>query len=554
MLLLVASASALTPTITEFSNGLNSGANPSLIAAGPDGNLWFTDGNTGNPAIGRINPATGGIDEFTIGVSGQPAFIGAGPDGNLWFMDFSSALWRINPANQHVDSFSTGLNTGSEPWWITAGPDVNVWFADRGTTRAVGRIDPATGHIDEFSAGLPADSTPTGIVAGPDGNLWLADRGTTKAIARINPATGHIDEFTDGLSTANNPQGITAGSDGNLWFTDFSGPSIGRTTTTGQTTVFSAGLNAGSEPTWIATGSDGAVWFTDEGTTSAIGRITPAGQITEFSTGLNLGASPDGIALGADGNLWFTDGGTTAAIGRITTPPAAVTGAAQVLGSGAATVSGTVNPHAQLTTSQFQFGPTPGYGSATAQVGAGAGFSDAAASQTLGGLSPNTTYHYRLSATNPTDTAGGVDATFTTLPLPAVGPVRVAPKVWRRGSKPALITTRRPPVGTKVSFSLTRAAPVQLAFFSSRPGRRVKKKCVAPTRRNRKAKKCTRLVGVGTLPLAGHAGRNTVRFQGRISSTKRLRPGRYVVKVTASDPTTPAKAPARSASFTIAKG
>jgi hypothetical protein len=318
--------------------------------------------------------------------------------------------------------------------------------------------------------------------------------------------------------------------------------------------LFSAGLNAGSEPTWIATGSDGAVWFTDEGTTTAIGRITPAGQITEFSTGLNPGAGPGGITLGPDGNLWFTDGGTTAAIGRITTPPAAVSGAAQVLGSGAASVSGTVNGHAQPTTSQFELGPTPGYGSATTPISAGTGVANVAAAQTLSGLSPNTTYHYRLSATNPTGTTVGPDATFTTLPLPAVGPVKVSPKVWRRGSKPPLITRRRPHVGMKISFTLTRAAPVHLAFFSSRPGRRVKKKCVAPTRKNRKAKKCTRLVGAGTLTLAGHAGKDTVRFQGRISRTKRLKPGRYVVKVTASDPTTPATRPSRTASFTIAKG
>jgi hypothetical protein len=320
------------------------------------------------------------------------------------------------------------------------------------------------------------------------------------------------------------------------------------------TTLFSAGLNPNSEPTWIAAGSDGAVWFTDQGSTAAIGRILPSGQISEFSTGLNPGAGPSGIVPGPDGNLWFTDDGSTAAIGRITTPPVAVTGAAQVLASGAATVNGTVNDHAQPTTDRFEFGPTSSYGSAAPSVSAGAGFTDVTASQTLSGLSPDTTYHYRLEATNPTDTTVGADATFTTLPLPAVGPVTVAPTVWRRGSKPALISSKRPPVGTKISFSLTRAASVQVAFFSSRPGRRVKKKCAAPTRKNRHAKKCTRLLRVGTLSLTGHAGKNTIRFQGRISRTKRLKPGRYVVRVSASDPTASGKSPSRTAKFTIAKG
>jgi hypothetical protein len=73
------------------------------------------------------------------------------------------------------------------------------------------------------------------------------------------------------------------------------------------------------------------------------------------------------------------------------------------------------------------------------------------------------------------------------------------------------------------------------------------------TRKNRKGKRCTRLVGAGTLSFTGHAGKSIVRFQGRISRTRRAKPGRYVVKVTASDPTTPRR-PSRRASFTIAKG
>jgi streptogramin lyase len=47
--------------ITEFSVGLNPGSSPGFqdpesIAAGPDGNLWFTD-HGATPAIGRITPS-----------------------------------------------------------------------------------------------------------------------------------------------------------------------------------------------------------------------------------------------------------------------------------------------------------------------------------------------------------------------------------------------------------------------------------------------------------------------------------------------------------------
>src|SRR5438874_556995 len=58
---------------------------PAWIAAGPDGNLWFTE-YSGNK-IGRIT--TGGvITEFPIptGVS-VPTGIASGPDGAMWFSE-----------------------------------------------------------------------------------------------------------------------------------------------------------------------------------------------------------------------------------------------------------------------------------------------------------------------------------------------------------------------------------------------------------------------------------------------------------------------------------
>ena len=128
----------------------------------------------------------------------------------------------------------------------------------------------------------------------------------------------------------------------------------------------------------------------------------------------------------------------------------------------------------------------------------------------------------------------------------------VKPKTWRRGSKlPQITAAKQLPVGTKISFSLSRAAQVRLEFLSPKPGRNVKKKCVVPTHKNSSARKCTRLVLAGSLMFRAHRGKNTLRFQGRISKTKKLRPGSYRLTVTAIDPTTPKRSPSRTANFTI---
>jgi streptogramin lyase len=61
---LPASAGDPLGEIKEFTAGLRPNSEPNRIAAGPDGNLWFTE--RANPArIGRITTA-GTIDEFTV--------------------------------------------------------------------------------------------------------------------------------------------------------------------------------------------------------------------------------------------------------------------------------------------------------------------------------------------------------------------------------------------------------------------------------------------------------------------------------------------------------
>jgi virginiamycin B lyase len=56
------------------------------ITAGPDGALWFTEGNY-NDKIGRITPQ-GKVTEFAIPTSGSfAAGITTGPDGAIWFTE-----------------------------------------------------------------------------------------------------------------------------------------------------------------------------------------------------------------------------------------------------------------------------------------------------------------------------------------------------------------------------------------------------------------------------------------------------------------------------------
>jgi serine/threonine protein kinase/streptogramin lyase len=263
---------------------------PDEIAAGLDGNLWFT--LSGSRQIGRITPG-GVITQFSLPASnGLLHGIAAGPDGNLWFTEMSQ-IGSISPTG------SVHLFPVPDVEGITAGPDSALWFTEP-RHDAIGRITP-TGEISAFPLPTP-DSAPTEITAGPDGNLWFTDSAGNQ-IGRISPSGG-VDEFP--LPTpGNTPRGITAGPDGNLWFTEGNN-TLGRITPTGRITEFPLPTPE-SMPAQICTGPDGNLWFT-EWNNNMIGRITPSGTITEFPIP-SLDSRPNGITAGPNGTVWFTENG-----------------------------------------------------------------------------------------------------------------------------------------------------------------------------------------------------------------------------------------------------
>ena len=93
------------------------------------------------------------------------------------------------------------------------------------------------------------------------------------------------------------------------------------------------------------------------------------------------------------------------------TVPEANTGLAAAIDATSAVLNGTVSPNGLTTTYYFEYGTTTAYGLVTASRTTDA---DASVSETVGGLSADTTYHYRLVATNSSGTSYGPDRSFQT--------------------------------------------------------------------------------------------------------------------------------------------
>jgi streptogramin lyase len=547
--LVISPTGAQAGTVTEFSMGITAKSGPSSIIAGPDGNLWFTQEN--NNEIGRITPG-GVVSEFSSGISSGTGGLTAGPDGNLWFLEFQgNRVAKITPAGV-VTEFPVLPSPTSQPAEITTAADGNLWFTESAKDQ-IGRITTA-GTLTEFA--LPSGSGPEGIAAGPDGNVWFVDRSSLK-IGRITPS-GVVSEYSTGITPGSSPTQITLGPDGNLWFTEPTKQQIGRVTPTGTITEFPVGTGTNG----IVTGPDGNLWITEYGTVNGISRVTPAGVVTEtFTAGIS--SSPDGIAVGADGNMWFTEG-QSSLIGRVSVDrPVALTVGASGVTQTTAIVSGSVDPQgASVPTSyHFEYGATSAYGHSTPSQTLTGG-SASAVSAALSGLIPGVGYHYRLVASNATGTGVGADQTFATTPpriclcalqLPRITGATQSHRTWREGSKLAAFARKRKlPAGTTFSFTLSEQATVSLAFTQQVNGRKVKGMCVTQTKKNRHKPACRRTLRRGMLSFAGHGGLNKVFFQGRISRSRKLKPGHYTLIITATNASGRHSRPVRL-SFTIVK-
>jgi hypothetical protein len=145
--------------------------------------------------------------------------------------------------------------------------------------------------------------------------------------------------------------------------------------------------------------------------------------------------------------------------------PDASTGEATKVINKSATISGTVDPDGTATTYQFEYGTSASYGSAIPLTPGAVGSDESTHQLTanLTGLTPSSTYHYRIAASNANGTNYGSDRTFNT-----VGPPTITYSgIQRRESTTAeLITSVNPHgVDTHVHFEYGTSA----AYASSTP-------------------------------------------------------------------------------------
>ncbi|MCL4442611.1 MAG: efflux RND transporter periplasmic adaptor subunit [Actinobacteria bacterium] len=134
---------------------------------------------------------------------------------------------------------------------------------------------------------------------------------------------------------------------------------------------------------------------------------TGAGSASNGSSGGNT-TSPTAVTSDIGNNLSLPP------IPSSTSAPTVNTGAATALMTTSTSLNGTVNPNGVSTSYYFEYGTSTSYGSNTNTVSVGSGKSNINVSSSVGGLSPATTYIYRLVASNSLGTSYSSPQYFTT--------------------------------------------------------------------------------------------------------------------------------------------
>ncbi|HEV2950797.1 MAG TPA: hypothetical protein VGZ51_01740, partial [Actinomycetota bacterium] len=313
-------------------------------------------------------------------------------DGDAYVAGDSVVL-RFGPTSTASVPVSTGLGDIVQTLATDEGDPERLYA---GTTNGVYQsVDGGRRWAKLTTFGLDSPLIPDVSVIGPQQLMVATARGTA-TIGLVPPSAeaAQASEVT-ASSVRFTGSGVPAGSSASAFF------EYGPTASYGSTTA-ETNLGAGQDPVNVLANVNG---------------LSPA---TTYHYRLVV-RSGGGIDVTADA--------TFATSGTPITPPTASTGGVHSLTSSGAQVTGVVNPNGAATSYWFEYGSTTAYGQQTASTSAGAAGA-VAVEKPLSGLSPATTYHYRLVAQNAGGTSFGTDREFTTasipVPPPPPGPAPVA--------------------------------------------------------------------------------------------------------------------------------
>jgi hypothetical protein len=327
-------------------------------------------------------------------------------------------------------------------------------------------VNDATGvHVYDDAGAHQFDLDPTtvpndtlgdhcGVAVGGDGSIYVSD-GSNQLINKFDSAGTFDTQLT---SLGFSPCALDVAPGGDIYALEFCCSGVHRLSSTGTPVSV---LPPTCCPSSVTVDDTTSHVFIDEG---GIVNEYDTSDALVSGTSNHLEGSQGAVSDPATGKIYASsnpgDGARVVVFGPTATFPDVTTGAASQITDTTAHLDGTINPDGVNADYQFEYGTDTSYGSVApaAPVAAGNGSSDVAASADPTGLTPGTTYHFRLNGTNVNGTVNGGDSTFTTFAAPTITNVHTLDVTTATGTVGATITPGFDPDATyHIEFGTTNA-------------------------------------------------------------------------------------------------
>ncbi|HWM64342.1 MAG TPA: hypothetical protein VNP96_10190 [Solirubrobacterales bacterium] len=362
--------------------------------------------------------------------------------GNVWIADSeNNRIQRFNSKGEYLGQFGAkGSGNGqlNAPMGLAIDGVGNVWVADTGNNR-VQKFNSKGEYLSKFGSegtGNGQFKQPHGVAIDPEGRLWVTDSGNHR-VQRFDSSGNYLEQFGSKGTASNEfdfPTGIAITSFKSVWVADSNNNRIRLITLSAGKYKMSwsfgskgSGVGQLENPRGVGIDLEGNIWISDRNN-NRIQKFNSLGTYQEQAGSKGSGngefEAPAALAPDSEGNVWIADGNNNRIqrwFGPPRQPTVSTEAATGPVKQQSATLNSTVNAKGAVTTYRFEYGTTTSYGNQAPAVPASIGSEskNVKVSEAVVGLTPGTTYHFRVAATNDEGTAYGEDKTFTTKPGPS---------------------------------------------------------------------------------------------------------------------------------------
>ena len=419
---------------------------PYLYLAGPDGGLVGTSNFNGGPNNAYIPAANSLLTLPTTGMYTIEVTSLAGTVAGSYTLNTAATPAVSTEAASSVSITSAELHGTVNP----IGSATNIWF-EWGTSSTLSSFNSTPQQfVGSGSTNLSVSADIIGLAPGATHYYRLAASNST------GTARGPILSFTTlsnniQVTVQTSPEGRSFTVDETTYtsaqtFTWASGSSHTISTTSTQSGT------TGTRYVWSSWSDGGAITHTVSPTTNATyaadfttqylltmnagtgGSVSPSSNWYDSGQSVSVTATPgsgytfsgwtgsgSGSYTGADNPASVALNGPvtqTASFSQLSQAPSVTTGAASTITLASATLGGSINPNGSLTNAWFEWGTSNSLSSfsSTSPQGVGSGSALTQISATLSNLAANTTYYYRVTASNSGGSTQGTIQSFTTAP------------------------------------------------------------------------------------------------------------------------------------------